>query len=398
MFSENFFAVTENRRLIDMKKRFALAALALTCICMVGIASAQDAPHFYAQPPIRIISGPELHPDGPPPGAETPGSISCLYKLVKPTPGCPTVTSKALPTGGVGAIALVDAFDNPQAVNDVKVWAKQFGIKKYSFKVVFATGHRPRFDANWALEEALDIEMAVSMAPKAKIYLVEAATNSSNDLYFAETVAADLVAKAGGGVISNSWQGGEYSGELGDEKTYFTHPGVVYFASSGDGGYKNTGVPAVFASVVAAGGTYIARDSKGKFLAENYWSGGGSGLSQFEPRPTYQNIIKNIVGSQRGVPDFSAVATNVVMYDASNGGWFTVAGTSISSPLLAGIVNAAGSKAKSTAAELTEVYKDYADKNKYKADFRDIINPAPNCKKGWDYCDGVGAPITYKGK
>jgi hypothetical protein len=26
-----------------------------------------------------------------------------------------------------------------------------------------------------------------------------------------------------------------------------------------------------------------------------------------------------IVGSQRGVPDFSSVATNVVMYDASNG-------------------------------------------------------------------------------
>jgi hypothetical protein len=44
-----------------------------------------------------------------------------------------------------------------------------------------------------------------------------------------------------------------------------------------------------------------------------------SGLSQFEARPTYQNIIKKIVGSQRGVPDFSSVATNVVTYDASNG-------------------------------------------------------------------------------
>ena len=339
-----------------------------------------------------------MHPGGPPPGAETPGSIACVYQLVKQTSGCPTATSKALPTGGVGAIALVDAFDNPQAANDVKVWAQQFGIKKYSFKVVFATGHRPQFNAGWALEEALDIEMAVSMAPKAKIYLVEAATNSSSDLYFAETVAADLVVKAGGGVISNSWQGGEYSGELTDEKTYFTHPGVVYFASSGDGGYKNTGVPAVFASVVAAGGTFILRDSHGKFVNEVYWSGGGSGLSQFEPRPSYQNIIKKIVGSQRGVPDFSAVATNVAMYDASNGGWFTVSGTSISSPLLAGIVNAAGSKAKSTAAELTEIYKDYADKTKYKADFRDIVNPPPNCKKGWDFCDGVGVPITYKGK
>src|ERR1700694_266448 len=140
-----------------MKRRFALAALALTCICLAGIASAQDAPHFFAQPPIRVITGPDINPAGPPPGAETPGSIACVYQLVKQTSGCPTATSKALPTGGVGAIALVDALDNPQAANDVKVWAQQCGIKKYSFKVVFATGHRPQFNAGWALEEALDI-------------------------------------------------------------------------------------------------------------------------------------------------------------------------------------------------------------------------------------------------
>jgi kumamolisin len=402
-FAEKFLAVSENPKesKSDMNRRFAtftlFAALVLACSCLIGLASAQDAVHFYAQPPIRVLSGPDQNPAGPPPGAETPGSIACLYQLVKQTKGCPIATSKALPsTKGWGAIALVDAFDNPQAVNDIKVFAQQFGIKKYSFKQVYATGHKPQFDQNWALEEALDIEMAVAMAPKAKIYLVEAATNSGNDLYFAETVAADLVAKAGGGVVSNSWQGSEYNGELQDEKTYFSHPGVVYFASSGDIGFR-TGVPAVFASVVGAGGTQILRNN-GNFLAENYWSSGGSGLSQFEPRPAYQNIIKKIVGSQRGVPDFSAVATNVGMYDASNGGWFSVAGTSISSPLLAGIVNAAGSKAKSTKAELTEIYKDYANKKTYKADFRDIINPKPNCKTGWDLCDGVGSPITYKGK
>ena len=79
--------------------------------------------------------------------------------------------------------------------------------------------------------------MAASMAPSAKIYLVEAKDNSGTELYFAETVAAKLVAKAGGGVVSNSWQGGEYPGELNDEKTYFSHPKVVYVASSGDGGW-----------------------------------------------------------------------------------------------------------------------------------------------------------------
>jgi len=209
-------------------------------------------------------------------------------------------------------------------------------------------------------------------------------------------VAAKQVAKAGGGVVSNSWQGGEYSGEDNDGKKYFNQTGVVYFASSGDGGYNRTGFPAVSPYVIAAGGTWILRNSKGNFINEVYWSGGGSGLSQFEPRPSYQDIIKKIVGSKRGVPDFAAVGIHVGVYD--NGGWFDVAGTSISSPVLAGIVNAAASKAKSTKDELTQIYKDYANKGTYKAEFRDIVNPPPNCKKGWDLCDGVGTPLTYKGK
>jgi kumamolisin len=377
-----------------MNRHFiTFTALLLVCAAFTSVAAAQDDVQFVARPPLRVIAGPYF--PAPPPTAETPGSIACIYQLVKQTKGCPIATSTTLPTGGVGAIALVDAFDNPRAISDMQAFTKQFGIKKYSFKVVFATGVRPKYDAGWALEEALDIEMAVGMAPKAKIYLVEAATNNNGDLYFAEQVAAKLVAKAGGGVISNSWQGSEYSGELNDEKTYFSHPGIVYVASSGDGGYMNTGFPAVAANVVAAGGTQILRDSSGKFANEIYWSGGGSGLSQFEPRPAYQNIVKSIVGSQRGVPDFSAVATNVTLYD---GGWFTVAGTSISSPLLAGIIDAAASKAKSTKAELTQIYKDYANKTTYKAEFRDILIPPSRCKKGWDFCDGVGSVLTYAGK
>ena len=55
----------------------------------------------------------------PPPGVETPGSVACVYKLVKGPAGCPVATSTALPTGGVGAVAIVDAGDYPTAASDL---------------------------------------------------------------------------------------------------------------------------------------------------------------------------------------------------------------------------------------------------------------------------------------
>jgi kumamolisin len=336
------------------------------------------------------------------PTCETPASLACIYKTVTPINGCPIATSTNLPTGGVGAIALVDAFDNPDAVTDINTYAAQWGLPTPTFSVVFATGKRPANNAGgWSLEEALDIEMAVATAPHAKIFLVEAATNSFADLYLAESVASNLVATNGGGTVSNSWSGGEYSGQQSDETKYFTTPGVVYFASTGDSGINSVGVPSTFASVVAAGGTTINRNSSGNFTGEKWWTGGGGGSSTIELRPAYQNVIQTIVGTHRGVPDLSADAdpnSGPAMYDADGGfGWFQVGGTSVSSPYLAGTVDAAGKLRTSSKSELTVIYGEYANATKYKADFRDITTGGSECKVGWDFCTGVGVPKTAKG-
>ncbi len=337
------------------------------------------------------------------PTCETPASLACVYKIVTPVAGCPIATATNLPTGGVGAIALVDAFDNPDAVTDINTFAAQFGLPTPTFSVVFADGHRPANNAGgWSLEEALDIEMAVATAPHAKIFLVEAHDNSFANLYLAEQVASNLVATNGGGVVSNSWSGGEYSGQQNDEKTYFTTPGVVYFASTGDAGINNVGVPSTFASVVAAGGTTIKRNSSGNFSGETWWTGGGGGSSHFEARPAYQNVISSIVGTHRGVPDLSSDAdpnSGPAMYDADGGfGWFQVGGTSVSSPYLAGVTNSAGKLRTSSKAELGALYKEYANAAQYKAWFRDIKTGGSECKVGWDFCTGVGVPKTSKGE
>lgn len=204
---------------------------------------------------------------------------------------------------------------------------------------------------------ALDVQMAHAMAPNAKLYLVEAASNSDSDLLAAVDKAAQLVASAGGGEVSMSWGGAEFPGETNYD-SHFQKSGVIFLASTGD----SPGVewPSASANVVAVGGTSLSRQlGSFTFLHHASWADGGGGISSYVARPSYQLAIAGIVGAMRGVPDIAAVAdptTGVWVFDSGNGGWFTVGGTSVSAPLLAGIVNSSGHFYASSSVELTKIY------------------------------------------
>jgi subtilase family serine protease len=226
-------------------------------------------------------------------------------------------------------------------------------------------------------------------------------------LFAAENVAASLVAGAGGGEVSNSWSGTEFSSETRTDSNFRT-TGVVYLASTGDSAFA-LGYPAVSPYVVAVGGTSLKYTAAGKFNTEQYWDnqygGGGGGLSQFEKIPPYQSGISGIVGTQRGVPDVSSDAdplSGAAVYDSYpySGvvyGWLQVGGTSLSCPTWAGILNSAGHFYTKTSLELTTIYADYAS-SRYANQFRDITKGNSSCTTGWDICTGVGSPLTYNGK
>ncbi len=185
----------------------------------------------------------------------------------------------ANPTGGSNAIAIVDAYDDPTAASDLAAFSTQFGLPAPNFSVVYASGTKPAQDptGGWEVEESLDIEWAHAMAPDAKIYLVEAASNSNSDLFAAVAVASTLVKAAGGGEVSMSWSGAEYAGEkLAD--AIFKTPGVVYFASTGDA--PGVGYPSTSPNVVAAGGTTLSMNlSTGGFRQSFAWPDTGGGPS-----------------------------------------------------------------------------------------------------------------------
>jgi kumamolisin len=363
-------------------------------------------------------------PDSYPPYAgyayETPESLACIYSLVTTIAGCNPNTATNNPSGGSKSIAIVDAYDDPWAGPDLAYFSSQFGLPftPEQLTVVYQTGTEPPIDATggWELEESLDLEYSHAMAPNAHIYLVEANSNYYSDLLASVQIASNLIhcgstttcptTATGKGEVSMSWGGGEFSTETSYD-SYFTTPGVVYFASSGDG--PGTIWPSTSPNVVAAGGTTLRHSpSTGNFIDERAWDSGGGGVSLYEKIPSYQSSIASIVGTYRGVPDVSFDAnpiTGVWVWDSNyfeedGGGWFIVGGTSVSSPSLAGIVNRAGNFAASSNAELTTIYKNMA----VTTDFNDITlgwcGPYGGylAVTSWDPCTGVGSDHGYSGK
>ena len=370
----------------------------------VGKASA-----FYSivTPDAAVPTAPKLSPAakakvGLPPAlgwwGETPASLACLHGLVPASMGCnPNVVTTPSSLGS-NAIAIVDAYDNPTAVADLAKYSAQFGLPAPSnanFQVVYATGSRPAYDAGWQVESDLDIEMAHAIAPNAKVYLVEAASDSIGDLLTAVNVASSLVQKASGGTVSMSWGGSEWSSEASLDPN-FEKTGVVFVAASGDG--YVVGWPAVSPNVVAAGGATIARNASFAYQGFAPWSEEGAGQSAYYPAPSYQ---KGLGVSMRAVPDAVSVADPATpVWVVNDGEWTAVGGTSVASPILAALINASGHFAASSQAELSNMYNAKATNGASFADsaggFCGLHAEVGSNEKAYDPCVGVGFPISTK--
>jgi kumamolisin len=370
-------------------------------------------------PPVGMNFGPAARPNElePFPGAffETPASLGCIYHLVhREVPGCnPDVTTENPNVGkGAGAIALIEGFDDPTAAADLAIFSAQFGLPPADLTVRYLTGTEPGLDptGGFHIETALDLQWAHAMAPQAKLFLIEAPNNGLGNLFSAAQLGASLVAAAGGGEVSMSFGTGEFDPSLGNSSVsetvfdpVFVFPGVVFFASSGDS--PGTEYPSVSPNVVSAGGTSISRSTNtGNFILENTWQDAGGGSSLVEPRPGFQDGVRFIVGNSRGTPDLSFdanPATGVWVWDSNpvfGTGWFVVGGTSVSSPSLAGIVNAAGSFRSSSQEENRELYNHI-----FGGSFNDIVygtcgEHAVFAFLGYDACTGIGSPDSLRNK
>ena len=289
-----------------------------------------------------------------------------------------------LPSSSQGAgqvVAIVIWGDDANAVSDLATYRSNFGLGTANLTKYNSSGQQSNYPPNCSnygtcVEIMLDVEMVSASCPKCTIYLIEA-QNSISDLEKAEAEAVTL----GAHIVSNSWICYN-DAQCGDPNfaNYFSTPGVVYLAASGDDGYNQNGAPEALANVVSIGGTVISKS--GSTYSETVWRDAGSGCASGVAKPSWQHDSSC---SSRTDSDISAVAQFVAEYDSIDGGWFTVSGTSVASPLTAGIFGLAGNASSQTAAKSFWTLK----KKKYKKELHDI-NTGSNGTCGGSYlCTGV---------
>ena len=114
---------------------------------------------------------------------------------------------------------------------------------------------RISFNSGWALEECLDVQMVHTMAPYARIMVVEATSASFVALNNAVTYAVNN----GANIITMSYGASEFSGQ-NLYNTVYTNNQVCYLASSGDS-TATVEVPSSYPNVMSVGGTSLYLDA-----------------------------------------------------------------------------------------------------------------------------------------
>jgi subtilase family serine protease len=252
-------------------------------------------------------------------------------------------------------------------------------------------------------EQALDIEIAISMAPGLSQVVVYVGSNYASIF---NRMAADNTSKQ----LSCSWGWKDDESSLDPIFKEMAVQGQSVFIATGDDGSASAASyvwPADDPYVTAVGGTDLVTDSPGgAWKSETGWSGSaGMPSKNHVPIPPYQRN-KGVVTSEnhasstlRNIPDVSAEA-NTNQWSCFDGGCYeNGGGTSYAAPQWAGIVAMANEQAvnhgKTTLGFLNPKLYHIGVEKIYDANFHDITkgsNGKYMAVIGFDLVTGWGSP------
>jgi hypothetical protein len=309
-----------------------------------------------------------------------------------------------LAAGAAGAgetVAVVDAYNDPDAAANLKTYRARYGLPACGsgcFRTVNEEGQasplpKAAGKTGWATEESLDLDMVSAICPNCHILLVEAKNGSMANLGKSVDAAVALGAK----FVSNSYSSPETAGETADD-VYFDHPGVAVTAAGGDSGY-GVGYPAASQYVTSVGGTSLSvAKGTARGWKETVWDNGygatGSGCSRFEAKQSWQTDSGCSHRTDNDVAADANPGTGAAVYDSyDQGGWIEVGGTSEAAAIIAATYALAGPAASGTyPAEF--LYQHASDLYDITSGSDGTCNVAYLCtaRAGYDGPTGLGTP------
>ncbi len=265
------------------------------------------------------------------------------------TPGSTVQAICATPsTFGPETIAIVDAGNFSTGVSgldtSLSAYDQYYGIANCSstdgcLNVVNQQGQTSSLpaDAGWSDEIALDVEIAHMICQTCKIVLVEANDATANNLAISNLTASTFSPVA----ISNSWGS---TTDVSYLDSYFKYSNIADIAATGDNSTVSVGAawPSDIPEVIGVAGTTLQLNNNNTINSETLWSYSGGGCSNYYAAPTWQTSLSNWsstgCGTYRSFADLSAdgdpnsgAAINI------NGTWYQLGGTSLATPIIAGI-------------------------------------------------------------
>ncbi len=363
-------------------------------------------------------------------------------------------------------VAITDAYAAPTIAKDANTYAVRHGDGSYRpgqlSQVLPPSFRRQRLcdPSGWYGEETLDVEAVHAMAPGANIRYYASASCFDDD--FLDTLAR-VVDEDQASLVTNSWsdlEANESSDAVAAYQQVFLQgamQGIGFLFSSGDNGdeldntaLKQVDYPASDPYATAVGGTSDAIDASGRFKFQTGWGtekyslsadgsgwdpvgflyGAGGGTSSLFNQPDYQaGVVPGRYGSGRAVPDVGLdadpttgmlIGETQTFPDGRYYGEFRIGGTSLASPLFAGMTallqQHAGGRlgflnptiyAQAGGSTFTDIKGRPKDAGNVRVDYKNGLDKSDGLlysvrtfnqdsslriRRGWDDVTGVGSP------
>ncbi len=359
----------------------------------------------YARPHFQILKASRAAEPGAQAQTFTADQLATIYNFPPDADGTGQV---------IGIIELSAPGGSGFHTSDLDTYFQGIGLQTPEIITVSVDGAQnqpasnPDAPGNADGEVALDIEVAGSVAPKAKIVVYFAPNTAQGFLDVIDHAVHD--SDHNPTVISTSWGSVEDATDPAVKQIdqilqAAAALGVTFCAASGDSGSRDNpndpdhaavDFPASSPNALGCGGTKLLV-SGNKIASEVAWEGQtGGGVSRIFPVPAYQEnagvprAVNPAGPVGRGVPDVAADADPSTGYNIYvDGQELTIGGTSAVAPLWAGLVARLNQKLGHNVGFLNPtLYKNPSALNDIVSGSNGDYNAGP----GWDACTGLGSP------